>query len=212
MNTKVLSINGKNFKQYKNTKYYSSICGEIYSSISNKILKPSRRGRGAKKYLYIDINFGNGQKHCSIHRIVYETWIGDIPNDKIVLHKDDDETNNSVDNLFLGTQKENIADCFKNKNRVGNLWILTILDKEKGETLCFCPASDFIGYCGHQNKNGSLSKFFNKNWFKKRYCIVDYKRCLSKYEIGSFEILSIIISRMSRVYLAETTPRMKACA
>ena len=39
----------------------------------------------------------------------------------------------------------------------------------------FCPARNFIEYSGHSNKSGSVNKFFSKNWFKKRYKIIEFK-------------------------------------
>lgn len=176
---KTISIKNKVFKQFKDTKYYCDEDGNIYSDYSHKILKPLLRGRSGKKYLYIDINFGEGQKHYYIHRIVYETWIGDIPDNTYVLHKDDDQFNNNINNLYLSNQKQNIKDCIDNNHRVGNTWILTVYDKQKDKTLSFCPASNFIEYCGHPSANRSVKRFFTRNWFKERYEIIDYYNCKS---------------------------------
>lgn len=176
---KTISIQNKIFKQVKDTKYYCDEDGNIYSDFSHKILKPLLRGKENKKYPYIDINFGEGQKHCYIHKIVYETWIGEIPKGMQVLHKDDNQFNNNFNNLYLDTQKTNIQDCKDNNHRVGNTWILTVYDKEKKETLTFCPAKKFIDYCGHPSASGSVKKFFDKNWFNKRYQIIDYYLCKS---------------------------------
>ena len=175
----LLFINGRTFKQYRDTKYYCDEDGNIYSDYSHRIITPMRRGKENKKYPYIDINFGEGQKHCYIHKIVFETWIGNIPDGYLVLHKDDNQENNNINNLYLGNQKENIKDCENNRHRVGNTWILTVYDKEKEKTLSFCPASNFIEYCQHSSKNGGITKMFNKNWFKKRYEIIDYRKCVS---------------------------------
>lgn len=171
---KTIFINNKTFKQYKDTKYYCDDSGNIYSDFSHRILKPMLRGKGNKKYLYIDINFGDGQKHVPIHKIVYETWIGEIKDGLYVLHKDDNQYNNNINNLYLGTQSENIQNCIDNEHRVGNTWILTIYDKEKNETISFCPAKKFIDYSGHSCQNGSVKRMFSRNWFKKRYEIIDY--------------------------------------
>ena len=176
---KTISIKNKVFKQFKDTKYYCDEDGNIYSDYSHKILKPLLRGRNGKKYLYIDINFGEGQKHYYIHRIVYETWIGDIPDNIYVLHKDDNQFNNNINNLYLSNQKQNIKDCIDNNHRVGNTWILTVYDKQKDKTLSFCPASNFIEYCGHPSANRSVKRFFTRNWFKERYEIIDYYNCKS---------------------------------
>lgn len=178
MNT--ITIKGIEFKQYKNTKYYCDINGNIYSDFSQKILKPLKRKCSENKvYLYVDINFGKGQKHCTIHRIVYETWIGEIPKDKVVRHKDDNSLNNNVNNLYLGTQKDNIQDCFENNHRMGNIWILTVYDRLKQKTITFCPAKEFIEYSGHPCKGGGISRMFTRNWFKERYQIIDFYLCKS---------------------------------
>lgn len=181
---KTIFINEKVFKQYKNTKYYCDDCGNIYSDNSQKILKPLLRGKGTKAYYYVDINFGQGQKHIPIHKIVYETWIGKIPKNKFVLHKDDSQLNNNINNLYLGNQKKNIQDCIENEHRVGNVWILTVYDKKKKETITFCPACDFIEYCGHSCANGNIRRMFTRNWFKVRFSIIDYRRCKNLSEKG----------------------------
>jgi len=178
----IISIQGINFKQFRDTKYYCDENGNIYSDFSHRILKPMLRGEKNKKYYYIDINFGEGQKHYYIHRIVYETWIGEIPDDKQVLHKDDNQLNNNINNLYLGNQKQNIQDYKSNNNQMGNTWILTVYDKQKNKTITFCPASDFIEYSGHPCQNGGVKRMFTRNWFKIRYEIVDYYLCKSKEE------------------------------
>lgn len=136
-----------------------------------------KKGEKNKEYYYIDINFGQGQRHIPIHRIVYQTWIGDIPIGQNVLHKDDNQFNNNFNNLYLGDIKENTEDRINNDHNVGNTWILTIYDKEIQETKTFCPAKDFIEYCGHPCKNGNISRMFTRVWFQKRYEIIDYYLC-----------------------------------
>lgn len=174
-----ISIKGKTFKQFKNTKYYCDENGNIYSDFSHKILSPMKRGSDGKEYYYIDINFGDGQKHYPIHKIVYETWIGEIPSGSLVLHKDDNQFNNNFNNLYLGNQRENIMDCQKNRHRVGNTWILTVYDKQEKKTITFCPAYNFIEYSGHPCQNGNVKRIFTRNWFKKRYEVIDYFLCKS---------------------------------
>lgn len=174
---KNILINNKIFKLFQNTQYYCSIDGEIYSNYSHRILKPMLRGQKNKKYYYIDINFGEGQVHYPIHKIVYETWIGPIPTGASILHKDDDQLNNNINNLYLGDQKKNIQDCIYNGHRVGDTWILTIYDKKIKQTLTFCPASSFIKYSNHPCKNGNVKRMFSRKWFKKRYDIISYYLC-----------------------------------
>ena len=166
------------YKRYRNTSYYVDIHGNIYSTFCNRIINQLKRNINGKTYLYIDI-FDAGkykQKHVFIHRIVYEAWVDKITNNQQINHKDDNSKNNELSNLYLGSQQENISDCFDNNHRVGNVFKLVLYDKDKNKIITFCPANNFIKYSGHKNKSGSLQKFFAKQWFKKRYKIIDYKK------------------------------------
>lgn len=170
-------INKEVFKRISDT-YYISLDGKVYSTYSRKIIKTLYRltSNGTKKYAYVDISFNGKQKHMPIHRLVYSAWIGSIPDGMQVNHKDDNSLNNKYTNLYAGSQKSNIEDCISNGHRVGNIFYLTVYDKKANKTVTFCPAGDFISYSGHTNKSGCLNKFFNKNWFKKRYDILEFKR------------------------------------
>ena len=174
---KSIIINNKEFKQTKiNENYFISYDGEIYSKYSRKILKCQIQKTRGKEYKRVDFYVGGKQRHIMIHRLVFETWVRPLEDGEQVNHIDDNTFNNHYRNLYAGTQKQNIDDCFTNKHRVGNVFYLTIYDKEKDVIKTFCPANEFIRYCGHSNKSGSLNKFFGKNWFKKRYEIIEFKR------------------------------------
>lgn len=107
---------------------------------------------------------------------MYEAWVDEIKDNQQVNHKDDNSKNNALSNLYVGTQQENINDCRDNKHKVGNVFKLTLYDREKDKVITFCPASEFIDYSGHTNKSRSLQKFFTKQWFQKRYNIIEYKK------------------------------------
>lgn len=168
-------IKDKIYRQYLDTNYYCSADGEIYSSVSRRILK--RLYRPKNTHPYVDINFGQGQKHVYVHRIVFETWRHPLKNGEQVNHKDDNPENNTIDNLYVGAQQENIQDCIKNEHRMGNIWILTVYDKQVQKTLTFCPASDFIPYSGHPCKNGNISRMMSRQWYQKRYETISYYLC-----------------------------------
>ncbi len=161
-------IKNQIFKQYDNT-YYVSAYGDIYSTYSHKCLKHNIDIDG---YHRVDIH----SKHMKVHKLVYLTWIGNIPNDKQINHKDDNKNNNYYLNLYTGTQAENISDCIKNKHREGNINYLTVYDKKMMRIITFCPSSKFIEYSNHPCKNRSVKRMFSKNWFKKRYMIIDYNK------------------------------------
>lgn len=161
-------INEKVFKSYDKM-YYVSEDGDIYSMYSKKILKHNIDLNG---YHRVDIH----GKHVKIHKLVYSVWVGEIEQGKQVNHKDDNKDNNHYSNLYVGTQKDNIHDCISNGHRQGNIWYLTIYDKKINKLLTFSPASDFISYSGHPCGNGGVKRMFTRNWFKKRYEIIDYKK------------------------------------
>ena len=65
----------------------------------------------------------NGKrKHFLIHRLVYQTFIGEIPNGYQIDHRDNNPQNNKLENLQLLTRSENIKKCFiDNPNLISNL-------------------------------------------------------------------------------------------
>ena len=161
-----ITIDGKLLKAFDEM-YYVSEYGDIYSTHSKKFLKWAIDRDG---YPRVDIH----GKHMKVHKLVYMTWISRDLTGKQINHVDDNKMNASVYNLYGGTQKQNIRDCTVNGNRVGNTKYLTVFDKEANKVLTFSPVTDFIAYCGHPSKNGSVKRMFTKNWFKKRYEILSY--------------------------------------
>ena len=102
------SIKFKQIKDFPN--YYVSKCGKVYSKYSDKILRLSvSRGDYLKVMLYL-----NKERHMkSIHRLVAINFIPNPNNFPIVEHKDDNPSNNHVDNLEWSTQSNNIQNAFK---------------------------------------------------------------------------------------------------
>lgn len=85
-------------------RYLVSNTGLIYSKMSNKVLKPNKMSNG---YLSVELFKDGKSKRLLIHRIVAEAFIDNPESLPIVNHKDEDRTNNSVDNLEWCTQKYN---------------------------------------------------------------------------------------------------------
>ena len=179
-------INSETFKQIRfNENYYISIDGKVYSKHSLSIRKPSMTNIGAKSYKRVDIYLNGKQRHFVVHRLVYDTWVEPIDKTCQINHKDDNSLNNHFSNLYKGTQKENIRDCIQNGHRVGSMFYVTLFDKKVNKIITFAPASDFIKYSGHPAKNKGISRMFTRNWFKKRYKILDKGRIRNRFHLKS---------------------------
>ena len=168
MNDNEIIFDNKIFKRYDDM-YYVSEYGDVYSKYSNKLLKHAIDING---YHRVDIH----GKHMKIHKLVYMTWVNyNIPPGSQINHIDDDKDNNHWSNLYLGTQKQNIADCVRNKHRVGHIYSITILDKSCNKLIQFPSNKEFIKYSGHNISNGSITHCIDKKWFKDRYVIMGGK-------------------------------------
>ena len=54
---------------------------------------------------YVSISMKRG--NYRLHRIIYETFVGEIPEGYVIDHKDRNRTNNSIENLRIVTPSEN---------------------------------------------------------------------------------------------------------
>ena len=177
-------IDGKEFKRFRNTIYYVSNDGEVFSKFSNRKLKLLKRWINDRHfYYYVDIYLDHVQKHIFIHRMVYEVWVGVIPADMQVNHKDDNKINNNVDNLYVGTQKDNISDCIRNGHRepcIESLKKQVVLhDKKYNQNVTFKTVTDALSYLkqetGHTASNSCISQFEKsrkRKWFTNRFKII----------------------------------------
>lgn len=155
------------FKEYD--EWYSvDRNGNVFSKYKNGLLKHYIDKDG---YHRVDIH----GKHMKIHKLVYLTWKGRIPKGMQINHFDDNKDNNSLENLYIGTQKDNISDCKRNNHRIGNKKSIVVFDKNINKTIKFDSIKSLIIYTGHSNKNGSLSKFKKAKWFNDRYLIIEEK-------------------------------------
>lgn len=163
----LLIYEGKIFKPFDDM-YFVSESGDVYSAYKRGLLKQSIDIHG---YPRVDIH----GKHMKIHKLVYLTWNGEIPNGMQINHIDDDKENKHYTNLYLGTQKENIKDCFDNDHRVGNIQTVLVYDKFANRQILFPSVKEFLNYTGHHIQSGSLSNCKKRKWFKNRFEIIEQK-------------------------------------
>lgn len=84
--------------------YQVSNLGNVYSLISNKILK-TRKNRGS----YVVVNLYKNRKLSTkqVHRLVAIAFVPQIKGKEQINHKDENKENNCFDNLEWCTPKEN---------------------------------------------------------------------------------------------------------
>lgn len=70
-----------------------------------------------KRYVRCILHEGSVRKNVKIHRLVAEAYIPNPDNLPVVMHLDDNPSNNRVENLRWGTQKQNVYDAI-NKGRL----------------------------------------------------------------------------------------------
>lgn len=97
----------KEIKGYPN--YMVSNMGRVKSLGNNKtrkekILNLYKRTGG---YLYVSLSKNGKLKNYRVHRLVYETFLGEIPDGMQCNHINEDKTDNRLENLNLMTPKEN---------------------------------------------------------------------------------------------------------
>lgn len=116
----MIEIEGYN--KYKITKE-----GEVYSSMWGKqnVLKPQKASQSKKGYYQVRLYHPNDKRDKKgrkigtlfyIHRLVYETFVGKIPEGKEIDHMDGDTSNNSLDNLQILTPRNNKTKYYKGKD------------------------------------------------------------------------------------------------
>ena len=102
-------------------RYSVSSLGRVRGPLKMLKLMPKRAN-----YLKVAI----GGTYYFVHHLVALAFIGPKPEGCMVLHRDDDRTNNCIDNLYYGTASDNAVDRVTN-----GLWInpippiLTAIDK-----------------------------------------------------------------------------------
>ena len=106
--------------------------GDVYSTKWNtpRKLKPQRATQSKKGYYQIRLYDESGElgKLKYVHRVVWETFRGEIPDGLEIDHMDGDTSNNSLANLQVLTRKQNT-----NKYQRETLGILL---RERRNELC----------------------------------------------------------------------------
>jgi hypothetical protein len=150
------------------TDYLVNAKGQVYSKISNKILKASKCNTG---YLSIGIHYlGKCYKSVKIHRLVAETFIPNPENKPQINHIDGNKQNNRIDNLEWCTNSENQIHACK----------LGLKASVKGNKNPNCKKIN------QYDLDGNFIKQWNSFYDIKKYLNIDrtliWKCCIGKFK------------------------------
>ena len=102
----------KTFYANKKSDYQISLNGEVKNKRTNNLRTLELNTAG---YNTIRID----RKWFLVHRLVAQYFIPNPNNYPNVCHKDNNKNNNSVDNLYWGTQSDNIKQAVRDGNHKG---------------------------------------------------------------------------------------------
>lgn len=91
--------------------YEASSMGSI--RYLGKMIKPFLTGKKKKPYLTILIYREGTRAQKKVHRLVLKAFLGLPQKKQVGCHRDDNTFNNRIENLYWGTQKENVADSVR---------------------------------------------------------------------------------------------------
>ena len=93
---------------------YISPSGKIYKDYGNNMFYPKTNFINKNNgYLYASITYPEGQKQRRVHILVAEVYLPNPNNYPIVLHKNNDKSNPSVNNLEWNTISTNTKNAYK---------------------------------------------------------------------------------------------------
>lgn len=148
--------------------YRISNLGNVYSKHINRNLKPGKTQDG---YLYVMLQYNGKQKINLIHRLIATYFIPNPNNLPLINHKDEDKTNNSIDNLEWCTYAYNSTYNNVHIKRALELGQRVLAYNKDGEVMYdYCSAREAARQLGYQHTNisaccnGNIITYKNLVW------------------------------------------------
>lgn len=101
-------INGEPYYRDSPKKSYKKIADDKYFVMNNLVFRRLKISDNQIGYKIVKLTNTYGSKNLYVHRLVYRTFVGVIPQNKEVNHIDHNKENNTVNNLELLTHSENM--------------------------------------------------------------------------------------------------------
>lgn len=110
-----------------------------------RVLRPCGSGR-SRRYQVVVVSVGGRTKKIKVHQLVLSVFVESRPNDRpYACHRDDNQLNNSLENLYWGT----LEDCIRDK-KINNKSNHNIHKKT-------CPAGHKYDYIDPGGRRGCRS-------------------------------------------------------
>ena len=113
-NKNIIKFNKNEWKfipNYEN-RYIINKDGIIKSLITNKVFEDNYNTKETNTYKMVGLIKYNGElQRFLVHRLVYQTFIGEIDENMVIDHIDRNKLNNKLENLRMITQCENVKNC-----------------------------------------------------------------------------------------------------
>lgn len=100
---------GKVYRRKSTTNKFIELSDNKYVSKGHKVYRKISICDNGLGYKLVTISMNKKQTNEYIHRLVYKTFVGNIPENMEVDHVDSDKSNNSAGNLELLTHTDNIV-------------------------------------------------------------------------------------------------------
>ena len=149
MNSNVMEEKWKSIDNFPD--YYVSNLGRVYSNKSNKCLSPKSSNRG---YLSVTLCKDDTNKLKSIHRLVATAFIPNPENLPVINHKDENPSNNTVDNLEWCTVQYNTS--YSSYKWTGSKNPMSRKDVREKHRLACKRAHDAESYFVKDNNSGTI--------------------------------------------------------
>lgn len=175
---------------YEN-RYIINKNGIIKSLLTNKNLEEniSKKFDTYKRVKLVD---NNGKRKCYlVHRLVYQSFNGEINDNMVIDHINQNKQDNKLENLRMITQSENVKNCNKtlsnNKLFQSNSNFVNISTKYK----CYDFSNYSINEIGEiKNKYGKILKTTKNNGYIKCYLYDDFSN--KKVSINVHQLVATI--------------------
>lgn len=150
---KITDIDFSGLHQFRNSQYYADKDGNIYNKVNRTIMSYEKSG----KYYRVRLIINGVSSHYQVHRIIWESFNGEIPDGYDIDHKDRNTSNNSISNLEPLTHRENTKRADHNNIKVKGTHYETKEERvfsslsECSRKLWHCRNAGFIKKCIEQN-------------------------------------------------------------